>query len=163
MTAETIKPQPITKPTKTRKRTKSPSKQQITAMVLEAGLTQEQVAAQTGVCQQRVSQIIQEVKNDKNFLDFTKNKDKVFENLQYKIINLAGSEALKTMLNKRGFTDVAILEDKIRLIRGESTSNISYDARSITASISELREMLKSSEAGTELDNQVIDITSNGA
>ena len=76
----------------------------------------------------------------------------MFENLQYRLINLADDNLLKTMLNKRGMTDVAILEDKIRLIRGESTANISYDAKVISASVAELRKMVN--------DNNVIEAES---
>jgi hypothetical protein len=46
------------------------------------------------------------------------------------------------MLAKRGFTDLGILEDKIRLIRGESTQNTVYDARTINIHISELKQMI---------------------
>jgi transcriptional regulator with XRE-family HTH domain len=100
---------------------KKPSKTQIAAMVTEAGLTQEQVAAQTGVCQQRISQIIQEVKENAEIMQFSDQKDKVFENIQYKLINLASDDLLKTMLSKRGLTDVAILQDKIQQLRGQET------------------------------------------
>jgi predicted transcriptional regulator len=118
-------------------------KKQVADLVLNRGLTQDQAAALTGVAQSRISEIIKEVRTNPDVIQFSKSKDKIYEGLQVKLINLADDDALKSMLSKRGFTDVGILEDKIRLIRGESTSNISYDARTITASISELREMLK--------------------
>jgi hypothetical protein len=40
------------------------------------------------------------------------------------------------MLSKRGFTDAAILEDKIRLIRGQATSISAVDIRQLIASVS---------------------------
>ena len=53
---------------------------------------------------------------------FTANKQKVFEALQLQLVNLADESALKTMLSKRGFTDVGILEDKIALLSGKAIS-----------------------------------------
>lgn len=121
---------------------KKPDKKHIANLAINHELSSRQIAALTGGGKTRIAEIIQEVKNDVEYQAFTANKDKVFENLQYKLINLADDDALKTMLSKRGMTDVAILEDKIRLLRGESTANISYDARTISASVSELRAMI---------------------
>jgi IS30 family transposase len=53
---------------------------------------------------------------------FTANKQKVFESLQLQLVNLADESALKTMLSKRGFTDVGILEDKIAMLSGKAVS-----------------------------------------
>jgi predicted XRE-type DNA-binding protein len=141
MTAETIKKQPLTK---TRKpRPCKADRKQIAKLIIDNELTQEQTSALTGISRSRISEIMSEIRTNPETIQFSKNKDKIYEGLQAKLINLADDDALKTMLSKRGFTDVGILEDKIRLIRGESTQNISYDSRSITASISELREMVK--------------------
>ena len=145
MAAEKIKQNQITKPRKT-------DKKLIAELAAGKPLTQAQIGQLTNLSQNRVSEILQEVKNNQEFHQFTKNKDKVFENLQYRLINLADDNLLKTMLNKRGMTDVAILEDKIRLIRGESTANISYDAKVISASVAELRKMVN--------DNNVIEAES---
>ena len=104
-------------------------------LVINKGLTRTDAAKVLGVKHNRISQILQEVNQDKTFLTFTQQKDKVFENLQYRLINLADDELLKTMLSKRGFTDAAILEDKIRNIRGLATSHSLVDIRALLASV----------------------------
>lgn len=85
------------------------------------GNSRVEIAKTTGLSKTTVFREIQRLKTNPDFLDFQENKDKTFEALQYKLINLADDATLKTMLMKRGFTDAAILEDKIRLIRGQAT------------------------------------------
>ena len=114
MAAETIKDKQISKRKKT-------DKKKVADLVINKGLTQEQAGKIVNLSQNRISEIIKEVKENQNFLDFQNNKDKVFENLQYKLINLADDELLKTMLSKRGLTDAAILQDKIAQLRGQET------------------------------------------
>jgi predicted transcriptional regulator len=97
-------------------------KKKIADLVLNKRLSQGQAAKLSGLAQSRVSEIIQEVKKDPNLQLFCDNKDKVLEAFQLKLLNLADDSLLKTMLSKRGFTDVAILQDKIQLLRGQSVS-----------------------------------------
>ena len=96
-------------------------RKKIAKLILENGLTQEQTSALTNVSRSRISEIMSEVKENPESLIFSENKDKVFEGLQARLVNLADDELLKTMLSKRGFTDVAILQDKIQLLRGQAT------------------------------------------
>lgn len=113
MTAQTTKPKP--KPTRKIDRTK------VTDLVINKGLTQQQAAKLSNCAQSRVSQIISEATENKDRILFSEHKDKVFEDLQLKLCNLADNDTLKKMLERRGMTDVAILEDKIRTIRGQAT------------------------------------------
>jgi len=108
---------------------------QIAKLILDNGLTQEQTSAITGVSRSRISEIMSEVKENPETILFQSNKDKIFEGLQAKLINLADDNLLKTMLSKRGFTDVAILQDKINLLRGEATSINLVDLRVLIANI----------------------------
>lgn len=96
-------------------------KTKVKDLVINKGLTQEQAAKLANCAQSRVSQIISESTENKDRLLFSDNKDKVFEELQLKLCNLADDDTLKKMLERRGMTDVAILEDKIRTIRGQAT------------------------------------------
>jgi DNA-binding Lrp family transcriptional regulator len=128
MSAETVKRNPLTKTRKT-------DKKLIAELAAGKPLTQAQIGQLTNLSQNRVSEILQEVKNNQEFQQFTENKDKVFENLQYRLINLADDNLLKTMLSKRGFTDAAILEDKIRNIRGLATEVHDVQIRALIASI----------------------------
>jgi hypothetical protein len=54
---------------------------------------------------------------------FCNKKADVFEGLQEKIVNSIDNSKLKAMSAGTGITGLAILEDKIRLIRGQSTVN----------------------------------------
>ena len=141
MTAESIKRGKQTKP----------SKEKIKDLVINKGLTQEEAGKLVGVSRQRITQIIQEAKNDPEVSLFAANKDKVLEGLQRKLINLASDDLLKTMLSKRGFTDVAILQDKIQLLRGEATSIQAVDIRGLIGCV------IKSQETG-KVEGEVIDI-----
>ena len=126
-------------------------KNKIVDLVINKGLTQEQAANLTNCAQSRISEIIQEAKQDPEVMLFANNKDKVFEGIQRKLINLADDAALKTMLSKRGFTDVAILQDKIQLLRGEATSIQAVDIRGLIGCV------IKSQETG-KVEGEVIDI-----
>jgi len=53
------------------------------------------------------------------------------EQMQFKLLQTVDTDLLKSMVNKRGMTDVAILEDKIRLIRGQATTLMSIDIRAL--------------------------------
>lgn len=63
-----------------------------------------------------------------SFKDFRANKDKWFEAVQFRLLSLITDDVATKMVERRGSTDIAILEDKIRLIRGQSTENIDVHA-----------------------------------
>lgn len=56
--------------------------------------------------------------------NFTKNKDKVFENLQERFLDSISAADIKKCSADKRVIATAVLEDKIRLIRGQSTQNI---------------------------------------
>lgn len=111
--------------------TTTADKKQIAKIAINHDLSCRQIAAITGIGKTRVAEIISEVKDSQDYKQFTGQKDKIFENLQYKLVNLADDELLKTMLSKRGFTDVAILQDKIQALRGEPVSVTEHQIRVI--------------------------------
>jgi hypothetical protein len=104
--------------------------------VIDNNLSYRQAETLTGVSKTRIHELVQEVKANPELTLFRDNKAGVFESLQAKLISLADDDLLKTMLSKRGFTDAAILEDKIRLIRGQATSISAVDIRQLIASVS---------------------------
>lgn len=137
-----------------------PDKGLIADLALNKDLSCRQIESITGLAKSRVAEIIQEVKTKQDFLDFQNNKDTVFENLQYRLINLADDDLLKTMLSKRGFTDTAILQDKIQQLRGQETqvnsTQIAVFINSvINRCVKDVPEVCQASETET---NQVIDI-----
>lgn len=141
-------------------------KKQIAKLILDNKLTQEQTSQLTGISRSRISEIMSEVKSNPDQVLFTSNKDKVFEGLQAKLINLADDDLLKTMLSKRGFTDVAILQDKISLIRGQATEIIDYRSLSLSGTLRELREARaraidQQKVINNEANEQVADITND--
>lgn len=141
-------------------------KKQIAKLILDNKLTQEQTSQLTGISRSRISEIMSEVKSNPDQVLFTSNKDKVFEGLQAKLINLADDELLKTMLSKRGLTDVAILQDKISLIRGQATEIIDYRSLSLSGTLRELREARarvidQQKVINNEANEQIVDITND--
>ena len=114
-------------------------KNKIADLVINKGITQEEASKITGISRSRISEIITDVKNNTDIIALRENKDKVFEGLQAKLINLADDDLLKTMLSKRGLTDVGILEDKIRLIRGQATEIHDVQIRALVASIPDIK------------------------
>jgi hypothetical protein len=50
------------------------------------------------------------------------------EAVQFRLVSLVSEDVALKMVERRGTTDIAILEDKIRLIRGQSTDNIDLHA-----------------------------------
>lgn len=86
------------------------------------GLTERQMSALTGIPQSSIHRRLQQIKSDPGYLDFCDNKADKYEQIQWLLLQQLGQKAAKSMLARRGLTDVAILEDKIRLIRGQATS-----------------------------------------
>lgn len=101
----------------------------------EKGLTEREISAITKVPKTTIHDQLQALTKTTEFQEFASNKDKTFEGLQYKLIQLADPDLLKTMLSKRGFTDVAILQDKIQLLRGQATSITEVDIRHLIANV----------------------------
>ena len=104
--------------------------------VIDNKLSYRQAETLTGVSKSKIHELIREAKANPDLQLFKNNKADVFEAVQAKLINLADDETLKKMLERRGFTDTAILEDKIRLIRGQATSISAVDIRQLIASVS---------------------------
>ena len=104
--------------------------------VIDNNLSYRQAETLTGVSKSKIHELIQEAKANPELILFRDNKAEILEGIQAKLINLADDETLKKMLERRGFTDAAILEDKIRLIRGQATSISAVDIRQLIASVS---------------------------
>jgi hypothetical protein len=135
-------------------KTTDKDKHKITNLAINSNLSCRQISALTGVGKTKIAEIIQEAKENPDVTLFAQSKDKILEGLQRKLINLADDAALKTMLKKRGFTDLAILEDKIRLIRGQSTNNTLIDVRALIMQVEDERHKTpENSPPPIEIDN----------
>lgn len=155
----TTQPQPQTQTlTKTKTRKNPPQKstnlkpdqiRKIARLAIK-GNTERAISALTGIPKTTIHAQLQVIKDSPEFHGFADKKADCYELLQYQIVNSVDQSAIKTMISKRGLTDVGILEDKIRLIRGQSTSNISYDGRNITASLTEIMREIDRLKVGDD-------------
>lgn len=127
---------------------------QIAKLILDNRLTQEQTSQLTGISRSRISEIMSEVRENPELILFQENKDKIFEALQAKLVNLADDDVLKKMLEKRGCTDIAILNDKIQALRGQATSVTLHDIRVLIDSRPRSAEV-----EGKEAVPQIVDVT----
>ena len=95
------------------------------------GNTEREIAVLTNLPKTTVHDKLQTLKNDPAFIEFKNNKADVLEEIQFKLASVVDHDLLKSMVSKRGMTDLAILEDKIRLMRGEATSITTIDIRAL--------------------------------
>jgi hypothetical protein len=117
----------------------TPTKKQLINLRCKKGLTEREISAVTGIPKTTIHDTLQKIQNDPDFKDFQSNKAIYFEKIQHELVKNADHDAIKTMLNKRGMTDAAILEDKIRLIRGQSTNNTLIDVRALIMQVEDER------------------------
>ena len=131
MAAQATKP---SQPARTRAR--RPAQQQLTetrriAALAAKGNTERDISTLTGIPKTTIHQTLQQLKMSPDYRGYCDNKADVLELLQYQIANAVDHASIKTMLSKRGLTDLAILEDKIRLIRGQATDMSAVNIRLI--------------------------------
>ena len=107
-----------------------------------AGVPQIVIADQVGISQQGVSKIISK--------QFTPEQLRAFRDSEPALIGLKRQEILNSIgsddLQKAGLSQKAmaygVLFDKDRILQDKSTTNIAFDARLISAGVSELRQLL---------------------
>ena len=105
------------------------------------GLSGGEIAAIVGCSVTNVNARLKDA--DLKGLDrFRKNKDKVFEHKQREIVQSLSGHKLKGMSGLQLITGAAILEDKIRAIRGQATEVV--DHRVLVADISAVMARLQS-------------------
>lgn len=98
------------------------SQTQIADLALSKGLTQDQIAKLAGCSQQRISQLLRDVKTDPQTIAFRDNKADILESLQGKIINNISDDDLKKASLQQKIISSSVLQDKIQQIRGVATS-----------------------------------------
>jgi DNA polymerase II large subunit len=118
-------------------------KRQIANLAVNHNLNGYQIAAITGKPKSTVYEQLQELQKSDQLDFFASNKDKIFEELQLKMVNLADADTLKSMLGKRGFTDLGILQDKIQLLRGQATEIIDYKSINLHSTLSEFKAAMR--------------------
>ena len=88
----------------------------------EKGLSHAQIGKVVKCSPQNITQRLQ-AEGLETLAEYKENKDAVFEHLQQKIIKSIADEDIKKAPFGSRVTAAAILEDKIRLVRGQSTEN----------------------------------------
>lgn len=141
-------------------------KDQALKLMVENGLNQTQIAKMQGVTPQCVSKSLHDVITSPEFRLFQKDKADVFEAVQLRLLQVLEDDPsiFARLVDKRGMVDLGILEDKIRTIRGQSTSISDIQVRGLLAML-----LHSDSKTATNVDNlermlstaQVTDITTS--
>ena len=86
--------------------------------------------------------------------NFREQKDKVFEDTQREILKTLSPDRIKTMSPGTAVTAAAILEDKIRAIRGQATEIIEH--RQLQVNLNKAIDQLR--KAQPEVQEGVVDV-----
>ena len=115
---------------------------------LQKGLSYRQISDIVECSPQLVHKIFKKACPDKSLKEYRDNKDSVLEELQADILYSVEDTDIKGSSMKDRIVSMGILEDKIRLIRGESTQNVNInqqikDIDKVDAEITRLEEELQ--------------------
>lgn len=93
-----------------------------------------EIAEKYGVTKGAISKLVSRAKEDKAAMEeYRASKAEVFEHIQGKLLSAVSEDNPKEAQSL--VTSAAILEDKIRLERGQSTVNTTVDIRMLIASL----------------------------
>lgn len=115
----------------------------------EKGLNYTEIAKLVGCSKQAVANRFNKVQYvPQQLKQFRDSKAEIYEFMQSQLVNTLSQSDLKRMAPDRRIWSIAVLEDKIRLIRGQSTENVSIAGtlNSIDSRIQELRKKLPPSK-----------------
>ena len=105
------------------------------------GLSHQEIANLTGCDKSNVTCRLAEA-NIESLNNFSTYKDKAFEYLQRKVLNDITDAEVKRLNPLQRITGAAILEDKIRAIRGQATDIIEH--RQLTIDLSKVCDAIRS-------------------
>ena len=92
----------------------------------EKGLTLDDIGRIVNVTKSAISQRFTKARYTPDRLrEFRESKAEIYEYVQERLINSLTPSDLRRMAPDRRIWSIAVLEDKIRLIRGQSTANVS--------------------------------------
>ena len=111
------------------------------------GLSHQEIANIIGCNKSNVTNRLKEA-NVESLNNYNKYKDVVFEHLQRRTINKVTDDEIKRMNPLQRVTAAAILEDKIRHIRGQATDIQDHKVLQINAiaAVKELRRQVEEAE-----------------
>lgn len=117
-------------PVKVKNKPNSVDKRKAIAMV-KGGMSQTEVAKEFGVGRSAISNLIQRTEDNRTIINtYRENKPEIMEGLQAELLSAVSRDDPKG--SQSLIVGAGILEDKIRLARGESTSNVALDHRMFT-------------------------------
>jgi hypothetical protein len=126
-------------------------------------LSHAEIAKIVGCCEQNVQQRLAEAELE-TVANFNTSKDSVFEHLQHRTLKNIGDDEIKSMSVIQRVTAAAILEDKIRNIRQQSTGVI--DVRHLTVDLNKAIDQLRAEQqldTFDTVDAEVVDCPTSNA
>ena len=125
------------------------------------GCTSREIASAVKLSQSAICQRMQRIKNSPEFKAFTSDKAMAFEILQKRMMDmLEDDEVLEAVIRKQGVIPIAVLQDKIRVMRGEVTEITAIDIRALGVIVNQTPPgTLSTSSAITNNYQDVIDVT----
>jgi hypothetical protein len=117
------------------------------------GLTLQEIATLKGCATSSVAERLRQVDLE-GLENFREQKDKVFEDTQREILKTLSPDRIKTMSPGTAVTAAAILEDKIRAIRGQATEIIEH--RQLQVDLNKAIDQLR--KAQPEAQEGVVDV-----
>lgn len=119
------------------------------------GLTLEQIGTLTGCTKQTVSERLKtaDLQGLENFREY---KDVIFEDLQRILVSSLTAGDVKAMSGMQRITGAAILEDKLRVIRGQATSIV--DIREYQVKIEAITARLNGKDTAIKGKEKAIDV-----
>ena len=108
-------------------------KEKALAMV-KGGMTQTAVAEHYGVTRDAISKLIKRTEANKDVIaKYRENKAEIMEGIQVELLSAVSEAPIKEKQSL--IVGAGILEDKIRLERGQATVNTTVDIRMLIASL----------------------------
>ena len=109
------------------------------------GLKVTEIANLTGCTHSAISQRLADIDID-SLMNFNKYKDQVLEHKQREVLNELTDAKVKSMTGLQLITGAAILEDKIRIIRGQATDI--QDVRVLSVDLDKAVKRLREARGG---------------
>jgi len=109
------------------------------------------------ICKCSKQNIHRRLKDVEEFEDFCKDTAIEYEILQHRILRSIDEESIKKTPMASRVTAIAILEDKKRLVRGQTTERI--DTFAVTASLADLERRKTELLERIKASRQVVDVT----
>ena len=129
----------------------------------EQGLTNADIGKLVGISHQAIYERFAKIGySPKNRKQYQEHKAEIYETIQIAIANALSEADWKKVSPAQAITSLAILEDKIRLLRGQSTANVSVLSQIIASAHQQVNTPAHTIiDDNKSIDAQVIDTVDN--